>query len=343
MADFPFNSGEKYEGKYSGTDWAVTGYDDNTALRPQFWASVLQANLTKKLVAMDITTSQLERELVQGRSINMPYFRKPKSKKYDPGTALEYENLGAEDDLLHVNKAEYLALELDDIQDLQSPYGQQMFRDSILTPLAESFDADILKHAIDSQLHDGDGIDEKPDGTPSKIIVEDLAVIDGGTYDPTNSDHAPLDAADGDNIYKMFSRAKRTLGENDADLENLFVVVPHFIHEIAENTLVDKGYRVSDDTIINGKVARLMGIDIYVSNNFTRISDSDLNGSDDGYFILFGQKNAINMVTQAQPTVEIIDTPETSFSTLFKAKQVWGSKVFENDKDRLVSALVKAA
>ncbi len=337
-----FDSTATYQGKYAGGSWA-TGIEENEGLRPQFWANVLQANLTKNLVAMDITTAQLENQLVRGRSINMPYYDLPTSNSYAPGDTVEYENLGAEDDLLHVDKAEYIALELDDVQDLQNPYGRKMFTDSIVTPLARSLDKDILAHAIPEYYTDGatgTDVDVTMDGQPSKVIVDDLEVKDEGDI---GHEETAIDLTSADVIYKVFSKAKRVLRDNDANIDELFAVVPPFVQEIAENALVDKGYQVADDTVRNGRVGRLMGIDIYGSTNFHDIDADNLSGTDDATAILVGQKNAINMVTQARPNVEMITTPETSFSTLFKAKQVWGSKVFHKDQDRLVTILAEQA
>lgn len=344
-----FDQSGGYYGGTGGDNWA-TDETSNKASRPQYWANTLQANLTKNLVAFGIASTSLESQLTQGEKLNMPYYSQPTAKEYSPGTEVTYESMGTADDVLSVDQARYLGLELDDIQELQSPYGKKRFRENIVTPLREEVDKITLGHAAPEEVHDdSDGIGSgvSPDGNPSKLMVEDsdgdIIVIDSADLDFSDSDHNPI-TVDSDNVIQMFSKAKRTLRENDASTDDMFGIANPQMQEVGENTLTGKGYQIADETLRNGKVGRLVGVDIVMSNNFPIVSsDFSADLDSDVLFTMFGQRGALDLVMQAPPKVEIIDTPEGSFSTLFRAMELWGSKVFTKNQDRLVSAMIEVA
>ena len=126
-------------------------------------------------------------------------------------------------------------------------------------------------------------------------------------------------AMDEDTVYDTIAKTAEKLDENNVPREGRFYVVPPFMAKymtLAE-ILTTAGSVDANDVNRNGFVGRLLGFDIYMSNNLTKVSDDTM--------ALAGTRKAISYAEQ------IMDMegyrPEKRFADAMKGLHVYGAKV----------------
>lgn len=125
------------------------------------------------------------------------------------------------------------------------------------------------------------------------------------------------------NVDDVLAAVKEVFGKANIPMENRFLVVPEWFHsKLVLASLVLKTNR--DDIFENGKIARVLGFDIYVSNNLSEAStDTDVKIIGGVYKKSLAFVDSINKIEAYRP--------EKRFEDAVKGLYIFGGKIIRPD------------
>jgi hypothetical protein len=189
-------------------------------LSPQLWSPRMQILLKKNLVAGAIANTEERATLTYGYRVHRPYHGDVYAQTYTKGTVPSFQDMTATDEYLDVDQAKIIPLFIDDIDSVQNKY-----------------DA-LNKYTTRSSYRMKDSIDKKF-----------LAVLAAGAA-LGNSSAVSLDTT---NVVKYTSESKAALFNNGTEEDApWYMVVDGDTVSTIEQTLNFAGFKVSDDTLVNG-------------------------------------------------------------------------------------------
>jgi hypothetical protein len=311
----------------------------------------VQKTFRKESVIEDITNSDYFGEIAnQGDTVRI--LKEPDIivRNLERGTQIIAQALNDEDFSLIINKANYFAFEMDDIEKQQAHVEwMDMASNRAAYRMRDRYDAEVLAYLSGyAPVYDGNGLitsytaRTSSDGdkawttadsdelfAANKLTralwggagTDSMALGVDGTFDAT-----PL---------KLLNRIGRLMDQNNVPQEGRWVVVDPVFEEILkdENSkLINNDYNPGADQLTNGKLQErtIRGFTIYKSNNLPFVGGGsdvgDTNGSATDYgVIVAGHKSA---VATAQQLTKVEDfRSQDFFGNVCRGMHLYGRKI----------------
>ena len=344
---------------------SAAGYGNlpNGNFSPVIYSKQVQLAFRKAAVCEAITNSDYFGEIAaMGDSVKIIKEPEITVKAYERGTTITPQDLDDEDFSLTIDKANYFAFKVDDIEEAHSHVNfQSLASDRAAYRLADQFDQDVLGYLSgykQSALH----------GTPntvnttvngSKAVTTagsdellasmklDASDFNGGSggdaiaiLPRTGSGAAPTNAGDA-NPLQVIARMSRLLDQQNVDSQGRWLVLDPVFIEV----LKDEDSRLFNSDfggagLMNGVVANnIHGFTVYTSNNLPQVgSGSSFTGANSAInfgVIVAGHSSAVATAEQINKT-ETYRDPD-SFADIVRGMHLYGRKILRPE------ALVNAA
>jgi hypothetical protein len=255
--------------------------------RPEIWAAELLESLKKDHVFAAICNRNYEGEVqAAGQSVRITSISRPTLNDYLG--SVTYEELTDAQQILPLDQKNYFAFKVDDVDKKQAAgdFVQMAMQEA---SYAMRDDADQFVAALYTQAAAANVI------TPVSVTTGDLA-------------------------YTLLKNFVVALDKSNASRANRWVVIPPALHGfLLENAkFVDYSSSGSLEPLLNGRVGRALGMEIYVSNN---VVDTGTNQ----FAVMAGSMQAITYAEQLM-TVEA-GRHQASFGDYVRGLMIYGAKV----------------
>jgi hypothetical protein len=340
-----------------------TGFDGNFS--PIIYSKQAQIALRKAAVANAITNNSYFGEIAnQGDVVRIQKEPDVTVNALERKTAISVEDLNDEDFSLTIDKANYFAFKMDDIEDQFSSVDYvSLAADRAAYKMADAMDADILSYMSghtsagvlisttsgDAQ-HDTAGSLTGEFLTANHLTMADIGHITTAASASTTGDSIPLTSrlpgatalsTTTTSPLTVVSRMARVMDVANVDARGRWICVDPVFMEILkdeDSRLLNADFGGSG--LQNGLVANnIHGFRVYVSNNLpaagTGPGTSGATAQDDNYgVILAGQDDAVASAEQINK-VENYRDPD-SFADIVRGMHLYGRKILR--PEALVSA-----
>lgn len=260
---------------------------------PQVWSQKLNQMLEKNCVMLQCVNRNWEGEIKnQGDTVKIIT---PADVTISTLTSenIEYSALNPTSQELVIDQKKFFAFKIDDVSQVQA-------------------NSDILEaHLVNAKK----AIEEVQD---SYLLGLHTDVEASNTV---GSEDAPVELSKS-NIYEYFVKLSLALKNSDAvyagvkpwvvinpDIEACLLQSPEFI----------SAYKVADETLRDGSIGRIAGMDVLVSTNLTEV--------DGKYYALAGTNDAITFASQLAKIESLRD--KDSFSDLVRGLYLYGAKTVQ--------------
>ncbi len=258
-----------------------------TNFKSEIWAAELLESLKKDHVLAAVANRNYEGEVqAAGQSVRITSISRPTVNEYTG--SVTYEELNDAQQILPLDQKNYFAFKVDDVDKKQAagdfvPMAMQE------ASYAMRDDADLFIASLYTQAASANVI------STTSVTTGDLA-------------------------YTMLKNLVVKLDTSSASRSNRWAVVTPWFHGLLlENTkFVDYSASGSLEPLLNGRVGRALGMEIYVSNNLT-------NTTGDDWTILAGSMQAITYAQQLM-TIEA-GRHQASFGDYVRGLMIYGAKV----------------
>ena len=345
-----------------------TGFDGNFS--PIIYSKQAQIALRKAAVANAITNNSYFGEIAnQGDVVRIQKEPDVTVNALERKTAISVEDLNDEDFSLTIDKANYFAFKMDDIEDQFSSVDYvSLAADRAAYKMADAMDADILSymsgHTSAGALISTTSGDAQHDTanaltgeflTANHLTMADIGHITTAASASTTGDSIPLTSrlpgatalsTTTTSPLTVVSRMARVMDVANVDARGRWICVDPVFMEILkdeDSRLLNADFGGSG--LQNGLVANnIHGFRVYVSNNLpaagTGPGTSGATAQDDNYgVILAGQDDAVASAEQINK-VENYRDPD-SFADIVRGMHLYGRKILR--PEALVSARYNAA
>lgn len=296
--------------------------NDVSAITPEIWSQAVQIPLYETLVAAEVCNLDLKQDLKYGDTINIPYFGSMTAQTYVPGTAFTADAQEWDIDPLIVSAYKTVAIYVDDIEQLQANI-------NIRTALQEEI-AYQLREAID---------------THALLRIKDGTTTGAGSLGGTTRHALTATTA---NVISLFAGARRVLrAQNVSEGGDWISIISPKVANFLEFKSTSVGYNTADAMLRNGYAGEFMGFKVYISNNLPALTTVSavytpaLSAQIDGTFecAYFGKAKAIDLVIQAEPTIQITKVPDMHGYNV-AAYVVYGDKVCTQNAYRFLNVVI---
>ena len=333
---------------------SASGYGNlpNGNFSPVIYSKQVQLAFRKAAVCEAITNNDYFGEIAaMGDSVKIIKEPEITVKAYARGTTITPQDLDDEDFNLTIDKANYFAFKVDDIEEAHSHVNfQSLASDRAAYRLADQFDQDVLGYLTgykQSAIHGTpDTVNTTVNGSKAvstagsdellssmKLEADDFGGSSGssiGIRARAGNDGAVLGSG---NAYplQVIARMARKLDQQNVDSQGRWLVINPIIKEI----LMDEDSRLFNNDfggsgLMNGLVLNnLHGFRVYVSNNLPEIGTGSsttggTNASNYG-LIVGGHDSAVATAEQINKT-ETYRDPD-SFADIVRGMHLYGRKI----------------
>ena len=350
----------------------ATGYGNlpNGNFSPVIYSKQVQLAFRKSTVVGDITNSDYFGEIAnQGDTVRIIKEPEISVKSYARGTQVTAQDLDDEDFQLVVDKANYYAFKMDDIEEAHSHVNfMQLATDRAAYRLADQYDQEVLAYLSgykQTSLHSkGDAVNTTVNGSKSVTTAgsDELlssmklnrgSFISGGGDNsiPIENQLPGLTSVSTDSVTPMqiINRMGRLLNQQQVDTQARWLVIdPIFMEQLSDENSKLMSADYADASVKNGLVLNnLQGFRVYVSSNLPEV-DSGSGGADrkvstaqntDFGVIVAGHGSAIATAEQLSKT-ETYRDPD-SFADIVRGMHLYGRKILR--PEAIVTAKYNAA
>ena len=336
----------------------ATGYGNlpNGNFSPVIYSKQVQLAFRKSTVVGDITNSDYFGEIAnQGDTVRIIKEPEISVKSYARGTQVTAQDLDDEDFQLVVDKANYYAFKMDDIEEAHSHVNfMQLATDRAAYRLADHYDQEVLAYLSgykQTSLHSkGDAVNTTVNGSKSVTTAgsDELlssmklnrgSFISGGGDNsiPIENQLPGLTSVSTDSVTPMqiINRMGRLLNQQQVDTQDRWLVIdPIFMEQLSDENSKLMSADYADASVKNGLVLNnLQGFRVYVSSNLPEV-DSGSGGADrkvstaqntDFGVIVAGHGSAIATAEQLSKT-ETYRDPD-SFADIVRGMHLYGRKI----------------
>jgi hypothetical protein len=344
---------------------SAAGYGNlpNGNFSPVIYSKQVQLAFRKAAVCEAITNSDYFGEIAaMGDSVKIIKEPEITVKAYERGTTITPQDLDDEDFSLTIDKANYFAFKVDDIEEAHSHVNfQSLASDRAAYRLADQFDQDVLGYLSgykQSALHGTPNtVNTTVNGTKAvttagsdellasmKLDASDFNGGSGGDaiaiLPRTGSGAAPTNAGDA-NPLQVIARMSRLLDQQNVDSQGRWLVLdPVFIEVLKDEDSRLLNADFGGAGLMNGVVAKnIHGFTVYTSNNLPQVgSGSSFTGANSATnfgVIVAGHSSAVATAEQINKT-ETYRDPD-SFADIVRGMHLYGRKILRPE------ALVNAA
>jgi len=343
---------------------SAAGYGNlpNGNFSPVIYSKQVQLAFRKAAVCEAITNSDYFGEIAaMGDSVKIIKEPEITVKAYARGTTITPQDLDDEDFSLTIDKANYFAFKVDDIEEAHSHVNfQSLASDRAAYRLADQFDQDVLGYLSgykQSAIHGAaDTVNDVVNGTNAvgsttdELLASmklDASDFNGGSAGDaiailprTGSGAAPTDAGDA-NPLQVIARMSRLLDQQNVDTQGRWLVLdPVFIEVLKDEDSRLFNADFGGAGLMNGVVSNnIHGFTVYTSNNLPQVgtgsSFTGANSSTNFGVIVAGHSSAVATAEQINKT-ETYRDPD-SFADIVRGMHLYGRKILRPE------ALVNAA
>jgi hypothetical protein len=344
----------------------AAGYGNlpNGNFSPVIYSKKVQSAFRKTSIIEDITNSDYFGEISNfGDTVRIIKEPEITVQEYARGTQVTPQDLDDEDFTLVVDKANYFAFKIDDIEEAHSHVNfESMATDRAGYRLKDQFDQEILGYMSgfkQSALHanagtarvaaDKSGTDPvsvAADGLLASMLISRASFVSGGATTDSIATHPDGSTGEATPL-EVLNRMARLLDQQNVDRDNRWVVVdPVFAEQLNDENskLLNNdfaGGQNANDILRNGRIISglIRGFRVYLSNNLPSIgtgpSTIDTNGSSSHFgVVLAGHDSACATASQIEKVESYRDND--SFADIVRGMHLYGRKILRPE------ALVRA-
>ena len=344
----------------------AAGYGNlpNGNFSPVIYSKKVQSAFRKTSIIEDITNSDYFGEISNfGDTVRIIKEPEITVQEYARGTQVTPQDLDDEDFTLVVDKANYFAFKIDDIEEAHSHVNfESMATDRAGYRLKDQFDQEILGYMSgfkQSALHanagtarvaaDKSGTDPvsvAADGLLASMLISRASFVSGGATTDSIATHPDGSTGEATPL-EILNRMARLLDQQNVDRDNRWVVVdPVFAEQLNEENskLLNNdfaGGQNANDILRNGRIISglIRGFRVYLSNNLPSIGTGpgtiDTNGSSSHFgVVLAGHDSAVATASQIEKVESYRDND--SFADIVRGMHLYGRKILRPE------ALVRA-
>ena len=344
----------------------AAGYGNlpNGNFSPVIYSKKVQSAFRKTSIIEDITNSDYFGEISNfGDTVRIIKEPEITVQEYARGTQVTPQDLDDEDFTLVVDKANYFAFKIDDIEEAHSHVNfESMATDRAGYRLKDQFDQEILGYMSgfkQSALHanagtarvaaDKSGTDPvsvAADGLLASMLISRASFVSGGATTDSIATHPDGSTGEATPL-EILNRMARLLDQQNVDRDNRWVVVdPVFAEQLNDENskLLNNdfaGGQNANDILRNGRIISglIRGFRVYLSNNLPSIgtgpSTIDTNGSSSHFgVVLAGHDSAVATASQIEKVESYRDND--SFADIVRGMHLYGRKILRPE------ALVRA-
>ena len=260
---------------------------------PEIWSKKLNQMLEKNCVMMQCVNKNWEGEISQqGNTVKIIT---PADVTVSTLTSdnITYTSLAPKSQDLVIDQKKFFAFKIDDVAKVQS-------------------NMDIMEaHLVNAKK----AIEEVQD---SYLLAMHTDVTESNTV---GSESSPI-TLDKSTIYEHFVKLSLALKNSDAvhtGVRPWVVINPNIESYLLQSPEFIKAYNVADETLRDGAIGRIAGMDVLVSTNLTDI--------DNKYYVLAGTNDAITFASQLAKIESLRD--KDSFSDLVRGLYLYGAKTVQ--------------
>lgn len=260
---------------------------------PEIWSKKLNQMLEKNCVMMQCVNKNWEGEISQqGDTVKIIT---PADVTVSTLTSdnITYTSLAPKSQDLVIDQKKFFAFKIDDVAKVQS-------------------NMDIMEaHLVNAKR----AIEEVQD---SYLLAMHTDVTESNTV---GSESSPI-TLDKSTIYEHFVKLSLALKNSDAvhtGVRPWVVINPNIESYLLQSPEFIKAYNVADETLRDGAIGRIAGMDVLVSTNLTDI--------DNKYYVLAGTNDAITFASQLAKIESLRD--KDSFSDLVRGLYLYGAKTVQ--------------
>src|SRR5210317_757239 len=334
---------------------SAAGYGNlpNGNFSPVIYSKQVQLAFRKSAVAEAISNSDYFGEIANmGDSVKIIKEPEITVKAYERGTTITPQDLDDEDFSLTIDKANYFAFKVDDIEEAHSHVNfQSLASDRAAYRLADQFDQDVLGYLSgykQSAIHGtADTVNDVVNGTNAVGSATDELLasmkLDASDFNSgsagdaiailprTGAGAVPTDAGDA-NPLQVIARMSRLLDQQNVDTQGRWLVLdPVFIELLKDEDSRLFNADFGGSGLQNGLVVNnLHGFRVYVSNNLPAVGTGPAVGSATlqatNYGVLTaGHDSAVATAQQINKT-ETYRDPD-SFADIVRGMHLYGRKI----------------
>ena len=344
----------------------AAGYGNlpNGNFSPVIYSKKVQSAFRKTSIIEDITNSDYFGEISNfGDTVRIIKEPEITVQEYARGTQVTPQDLDDEDFTLVVDKANYFAFKIDDIEEAHSHVNfESMATDRAGYRLKDQFDQEILGYMSgfkQSALHanagtarvaaDKSGTDPvsvAADGLLASMLISRASFVSGGATTDSIATHPDGSTGEATPL-EVLNRMARLLDQQNVDRDNRWVVVdPVFAEQLNDENskLLNNdfaGGQNANDILRNGRIISglIRGFRVYLSNNLPSIGSGpgtiDTNGSSANFgVVLAGHDSAVATASQIEKVESYRDND--SFADIVRGMHLYGRKILRPE------ALVRA-
>jgi hypothetical protein len=188
-------------------------------LSPALWSARTQILLKKNLVGAAIANTEERAGLTYGYRVHRPYHGDVYAVTYTKGTVPTFQDMTATDEYLDVDQAKIIPVYLDDIDKIQNKYQTlDLYVNRMAYRMRDQIDQAVLANVTNAALYNSTA----------------------WSLSPTN-------------VAQAFSEAKASLFNNGVEeTKPWYAVVDGDTVSTIEQIFMFNGFKVSDDTLVNG-------------------------------------------------------------------------------------------
>ena len=260
---------------------------------PEIWSKKLNQMLEKNCVMMQCVNKNWEGEISQqGDTVKIIT---PADVTVSTLTSdnITYTSLAPKSQDLVIDQKKFFAFKIDDVAKVQS-------------------NMDIMEaHLVNAKK----AIEEVQD---SYLLAMHTDVTESNTV---GSESSPI-TLDKSTIYEHFVKLSLALKNSDAvhtGVRPWVIINPNIESYLLQSPEFIKAYNVADETLRDGAIGRIAGMDVLVSTNLTDI--------DNKYYVLAGTNDAITFASQLAKIESLRD--KDSFSDLVRGLYLYGAKAVQ--------------
>lgn len=265
-----------------------------SAFIPQIWSQKLSQMLEKNCVMLQCVNRNWEGEIKnQGDTVKIIT---PAAVSVSTLTSenIEYSSLTPTSQDLVIDQKKFFAFKIDDVAQVQA-------------------NTDIMEaHLVNAKK----AIEEVQD---SYLLGMHTNVSEDNTI---GSESSPI-VLDKSTIYENFVKLSLALKNSDAvhlGAKPWVVINPNIESYLLQSPEFISAYKVADETLREGSIGRIAGMDVLVSTNLT-----DVDGK---YYVLAGTNEAITFASQLAKIESLRD--KDSFSDLVRGLYLYGAKTVQS-------------
>lgn len=272
------------------TDSTKSSY---SAFIPQVWSQKLNQMLDKNCVMLQCVNRNWEGEIKnQGDTVKIIT---PADVTVSTLTSdnIEYSALTPTSQDLVIDQKKFFAFKIDDVAQVQA-------------------NTDIMEAHLTNAKK---AIEEVQD---SYLLSLHTDVTEENTV---GSEEAPI-VLNKNTIYEQFVKLSLALKNSDAVYSGVkpwVVINPNIEAYLLQSPEFISAYKVGDQTLREGSIGRIAGMDVLVSTNLTDVNDK--------YYVLAGTNDAITFASQLAKIESLRD--KDSFSDLVRGLYLYGAKTVQ--------------